>query len=123
MTKPKKTQDLSRLKMNSIRESMLLLTGKWKVYIIGTLLYSGKMRFMDLQREIKGIGSKMLSKELQDLEGHQLITRTIVSTKPLIVEYDLSNLGKTLEPFISSIAQWGIDYREALFGKKDDAIS
>ena len=105
-------------RINAVKDSMDILTGKWKIHILGTLLYGGKMRFMDLQREIEGIGSKMLSKELQDLEMNRLITRTIKNTKPISVEYDLTDFGKTLEPVIDSIAQWGTDYRETLFGKR-----
>lgn len=107
-----------RYRTNAVKDSMGLLTGKWKIHILGTLLYGGKMRYMDLQREIEGIGSKMLSKELQDLELNQLITRTVLNTKPITVEYDLTEFGRTLEPVIDAIAQWGIDYRETLFGNK-----
>ena len=107
-----------RFRINAVKDSMEILTGKWKIHILGTLLYGGKMRFMDLQREIEGIGSKMLSKELQDLEINQLLTRKVLNTKPITVEYELTEFGKTLEPVIDSIAQWGIDYRETLFGKK-----
>ena len=107
-----------RFRTNAVKDSMGLLTGKWKIHILGTLLYGGKMRFMDLQREIEGIGSKMLSKELQDLEMNHLITRTVLNTKPITVEYDLTNFGRTLEPIIDSIAQWGIDYRETVLGYK-----
>jgi len=106
-----------RFRTNAVKDSMELLTGKWKIHILGTLLYGGKMRYMDLQREIEGIGSKMLSKELQDLEMNQLITRTVLNTKPITVEYDLTEFGRTLEPVIDAIAQWGIDYRETLYGK------
>jgi DNA-binding HxlR family transcriptional regulator len=105
-----------RFRTNAVKDSMELLTGKWKIHILGTLLYGGKMRFMDLQREIEGIGPKMLSKELQILELNQLITRTVLKTKPIMVEYDLTEFGKTLEPTIDAIAQWGIDYRTTLFG-------
>ena len=107
-----------RFRTNAVKDSMELLTGKWKIHILGTLLYGGNMRFMDLQREIEGIGSKMLSKELQDLELNQLITRTVLNTKPITVEYGLTDFGKTLEPIIDAIAQWGIDYRETVFGVK-----
>lgn len=106
-----------RFRTNAVKDSMELLTGKWKIHILGTLLYGGKMRYMDLQREIEEIGSKMLSKELQDLEMNQLITRTVLNTKPITVEYDLTEFGRTLEPIIDAIAQWGIDYRETLYGK------
>ncbi|MFZ4861030.1 winged helix-turn-helix transcriptional regulator [Sphingobacterium sp. Mn56C] len=107
-----------RYRTNAVKDSMELLTGKWKIHILGTLLYAGKMRFMDLQREIEGIGSKMLSKELQDLEMNHLLTRTVLQTKPITVTYDLTEFGRTLEPVIDAIAQWGIDYRETLFNKK-----
>lgn len=107
-----------RFRTNAVKDSMELLTGKWKIHILGTLLYAGKMRFMDLQREIDGIGSKMLSKELQDLEINQLISRRVLNIKPITVEYELTEFGKTLEPTIDAIAQWGIDYRKTLFGKK-----
>lgn len=106
-----------RNRINAVKDSMDVLTGKWKIHILGTLLYGEKMRFMDLQREIEGIGSKMLSKELQDLEMNRLVTRTIQSAKPIAVEYDLTDFGRTLEPVIDAIAQWGTDYRETLFGK------
>ncbi|MBP3944091.1 helix-turn-helix transcriptional regulator [Sphingobacteriaceae bacterium WQ 2009] len=112
------TVGFCHFRINAVKDSMELLTGKWKIHILGTLLYGGKMRFMDLQRDIEGIGSKMLSKELQDLELNQLITRTVLSTKPITVEYELTDFGKTLEPAIDAIAQWGIDYRQTLFGKK-----
>lgn len=103
-----------KFRINSVKNSLDILSGKWKIHILGTLLYGGKMRFMDLQREVEGIGSKMLSKELQNLEINQLISRTIVKTKPITVEYELTELGKTLEPVIDSIAQWGIDYKEVI---------
>lgn len=107
-----------RFRVNAVKDSMDILTGKWKIHILGTLLYGGKMRFMDLQREIQGIGSKMLAKELQDLEMNHLVIRTVKNTKPITVEYELTDFGRTLEPVIDAVAQWGIDYRETLFGKR-----
>lgn len=108
-----------RFRINAVKDSMDILTGKWKIHILGTLLYGGKMRYMDLQREVGNIGSKMLSKELQDLEMNNLITRTIKETRPITVEYELTDYGKTLEAVIDTIAQWGMDYKRTLFGKKD----
>ena len=112
-----------RFRINAVKDSMDILTGKWKVHILGTLLYAGKMRFMDLQREIGKIGAKMLSKELRDLEMNRLVKRSVLETKPITVEYELPEFGKALEPAIESIAQWGIDYRETLLGKKIDRAS
>lgn len=102
----------------AIKDAMEILSGKWKFHILGTLLLNEKMRFMDLLREVEGIAPKMLSKELQDMEMNQLITRTIVNTKPITVEYALTAAGKTVEPLIDELASWGKTYRHALYNKK-----
>lgn len=98
----------------AIKDTMEILSGKWKFHIVGTLLQSGPMRFMDLLREIDGLAPKMLSKELQDLEMNQLVTRTVLDTKPITVEYALTDYGKTLEKIIDEIATWGIEYRKLI---------
>lgn len=107
-------------RMNTIKDTVELLSGKWKFHIVGTLLQSNRMRFMDLLREVDGIGTKMLSKELQDLEMNHLITREIINTKPVTVEYEITEFGKTLAPIIDEVAKWGINYRTSLYGQKDD---
>jgi DNA-binding HxlR family transcriptional regulator len=99
----------------AIKDAMEILSGKWKFHILGTLLLNEKLRFMDLLREVEGIAPKMLSKELQDMEMNQLITRTIVHTKPITVEYALTEAGKTVGPLIDELASWGAAYRNALF--------
>ncbi len=67
---------------------------------------------MDLQRMVEGIGSKMLSKELQELELNGLITRTVMVTKPITVEYELTPYAQTLKPIVDQISAWGIQHRE-----------
>ena len=69
------------------------------------------MRFMDLLRQVDGIAAKMLSKELQDLEAHQLITRTVLQTKPITVEYQITPYGMSLRPLIIEITDWGMNHR------------
>ncbi|AJA69707.1 helix-turn-helix transcriptional regulator [Myroides odoratimimus] len=106
-----------QVRIVAIKDTMSLLSGKWKVYIIGTLLHGGKMRFMDLMREVEGIGTKMLSKELHDLEANHLIKRTVLNTKPISVEYELTEYGKTLERVIEEIMIWGQKYRQTVFNE------
>ncbi|HTO35151.1 MAG TPA: helix-turn-helix domain-containing protein [Flavobacterium sp.] len=100
-----------------IKDTMEVLSGKWKFHILGTLMQGDKIRFMDLLREVEGIGTKMLSKELQDLEMNHLISRTVLDTKPVTVEYQITDFGKTLEPIIDEIAKWGIAYRNFVYNK------
>ena len=72
---------------------------------------------MDLLREVDGIAAKMLSKELQDMEMNHLITRTVLDTKPVTVEYEVTEFGKTLTLIIDEIAKRGTAYRSALYTK------
>ncbi len=77
---------------------MDILSGKWKIRIIGELIF-GKKRFGELNAAIDGIAAKMLSKELQDLETNQ---------------YELTEYGKTVKPVISAMANWGHQHRELI---------
>lgn len=101
----------------AIKDTMEILSGKWKFHILGTLIQGDKLRFMDLLREVDGIGTKMLSKELQDMEMNHLISRSVLNTKPVTVEYEITEFGKTLSSIIDEIANWGIEYRKTLYGK------
>lgn len=111
------TTTVCKTRILAIRDAMEVLSGKWKFHILGTLMQGDKLRFMDLLREVEGIAPKMLSKELQDLEMNQLISRTVCNTKPVTVEYEITALGKSLQPIIDEIANWGISYRTSLLGK------
>lgn len=104
-----------KVRINAIKDTMGILSGKWKFHILGTLMEGGKMRFMDLLREVDGVAAKMLSKELQDMEMNRLVTRTVLNTKPITVEYEVTEYGRTLEPIINEIAKWGTAYRNALY--------
>ena len=107
-----------KVRMQAISDAMSILSGKWKFHILGTLIEGNKLGFMDLLREINGIGSKMLSKELQDLEMNRLVNRTVKNTKPITVEYTITEYGKTLAPLIDNLANWGINYRQSMCEEK-----
>ena len=108
------TSQQCRKRILAIKDAMEILSGKWKFHILGTLLLNDKMRFMDLLREVDGIAAKMLSKELHDMEMNQLITRRVLDTKPVTVEYELTEYGRSVEPIINEIAGWGMRYRKGV---------
>ena len=111
-------------KVLGVRDAIEILSGKWKIGIIAVLTFHGKMRFMDLLRVVDGIAAKMLSKELQDLEAHQLITRTVLNTKPITVEYEMTAHGLTMKNMINSIAEWGYAHRKKIMkGEEVDSAT
>ncbi|RDC55188.1 transcriptional regulator [Pedobacter chinensis] len=101
----------------AISDTMDILSGKWKIRIIGELIF-GKKRFGELLSSIEGIAAKMLSKELQDLETNQLVKRTVRQTKPITVEYELTAYGRTVKPVITAMANWGQQHRELIRKKQ-----
>ncbi|MGO1594992.1 MAG: winged helix-turn-helix transcriptional regulator [Sphingobacterium sp.] len=100
----------------AIHDVMDLLNGKWKVSIVACLCFK-KMRYSELLREVKGISGRMLSRELKELEVNQLITRRVLDTQPVTVEYEITEYGSTLKNLTATIAQWGITHRKRITGK------
>ncbi|HLV53206.1 MAG TPA: helix-turn-helix domain-containing protein [Cryomorphaceae bacterium] len=115
------TSPICQIRMQAIRDAMSLLSGKWKFHILGTLIEGDTLGFMDLYREINGIGTKMLSKELQDLEMNKLVNRKVLDTKPITVEYSITEYGRTLAPLIDELAKWGTEYRNRLYRENAEA--
>lgn len=114
---PGKTRSECTLHIMSVRDTLDILSGKWKLPIIISLIYGDK-RFKEMERDIEGITAKMLSKELKDLEMNQLVKRTVYDTMPVTVEYSLTEYGKTLKKLIGELRKWGLQHRERIIGKK-----
>jgi DNA-binding HxlR family transcriptional regulator len=95
----------------AINDTLNVLVGKWKLPIIGSLLF-GKKRFREMEREISRITPRMLSKELKDLEVNGIIKRTVHDTIPVTVEYELTPSGKTLSNVLDSMIEWGLQHRK-----------
>jgi DNA-binding HxlR family transcriptional regulator len=97
-----------------LRDTLDILSGKWKIMIILALSIGGKRRFTELQREIGGITPKMLSKELKELEQNQLVKREVFATTPVTVEYSLTAWGRSLEEVIDALRSWGVAHRKRI---------
>lgn len=99
------------------KDTIAILSGKWKIQLITTLNCGGAMQFMEILRTVDGIGPKMLSKELQDLQANLLVTRTVADTSPQTVKYELTPHGRTLERIINEMRIWGRAHRREVIGK------
>ena len=80
--------------LRGVEDTVYLLSGKWKTIIISHLYFAGKMRFMDLKRQLEKVAAKTLSKELKELEMNNLVLRTQNNTMPVTVDYELTDFGK-----------------------------
>lgn len=96
-----------------VRDALDILSGKWKIPIIVALIF-GNYRFRELHRQIEGITTKMLSKELKELEMNYLIKRTVFDTTPVSVEYSITEHGKSIKPIVDELYTWGKFHRDYL---------
>jgi DNA-binding HxlR family transcriptional regulator len=76
-------------------EALRIILQKWVVEIIHALFIEGDLRFNDLKRHLKGISSRTLTKKLRLLEDAGFVKRNVISDRPTIVEYGLTDKGQT----------------------------
>lgn len=93
----------------SLKDVLDIIGGKWAMPIIYHLS-KGKMRFKEMERTIEGINTRMLVKELKNMEANGIITRSAFATVPPTVEYELTKKGEKLLPSIHSLYKWGQEY-------------
>ncbi len=92
-----------------IREVLDRIGDKWTVLIISTL-NAGSLRYSDLQASIPGISQRMLTQTLKHLERDGLITRTAYAEVPPRVEYELTDLGRSLIGAVTALAGWAANH-------------
>jgi DNA-binding HxlR family transcriptional regulator len=109
---PKKKVEIAEHKC-SLKEVLDILGGKWAMPIIYTLA-KGKMRFKELERSIPHINTRMLVKELKNMEANAIVTREVFATVPPTVEYTLTEKGEKLLPIISDLHKWGQAYQNGV---------
>jgi DNA-binding HxlR family transcriptional regulator len=93
----------------TLQEILDVIGGKWSMSIIYAL-FSGTKRFSELERMVININTRMLVKELKNMETNGIVERKVYATVPPTVEYTLTLKGRKLEPIISELYKWGLEY-------------
>jgi DNA-binding HxlR family transcriptional regulator len=100
-----------------IREVLDRIGDKWTVLIISTL-GEGSLRYSELQASIPGISQRMLTQTLKNLERDGLITRTAYAEVPPRVEYELTDLGRSLMNAVMAMAGWAATHHGEIAGNR-----
>ncbi|MCZ8516681.1 helix-turn-helix domain-containing protein [Paenibacillus filicis] len=95
-----------------------MIVGKWKPIIIQHMLFNETLRFNELRRLIPAITQRMLTLHLRDLEEQDIVQRVVFPQIPPKVEYSLTKYGRTLEPLLAAMHQWGLAHLEHMEMKK-----
>lgn len=87
---------------------------KWSILIIIILGEAGKMRFNELHKTIGDVSQKMLTTTLRTLATDGLISRKVFPEVPPRVEYQLTDIGRSLVPHIASLSAWADEHMPAI---------
>jgi DNA-binding HxlR family transcriptional regulator len=89
-----------------IMDALDMIGGKWKITLLYRLL-EGEKRYAELRRAIDGISEKVLIASLRQLEQDGLVERESFHEVPPRVVYRLTRRGRTLEPALAALCDWG----------------
>lgn len=92
-----------------VEATITLIGGKYKALILWKLT-GGVLRFSQLRREVPDATPKMLTQQLRELENDGLLRREIYPVIPPKVEYSLTELGRSIQPILESMYDWGTGY-------------
>lgn len=96
-----------------VREVLDRIGDKWSLMVIGCLR-SGPLRFGELERAVDGISQRMLTLTLRHLVEDGLVARNAYAEVPPRVEYEVTELGRSLVPLVMALAEWAMANRDQI---------
>jgi len=90
----------------SVEVTLSVIGGVWKPVLLFHLL-DGKLRFNALCRLTPSATARMITLQLRELEADGVVRRTVYPEVPPKVEYELTDLGRSLAPVLLSMRDWG----------------
>ncbi|MEV8021354.1 helix-turn-helix domain-containing protein [Streptomyces sp. NPDC086554] len=95
-----------------------LVFGRWTTAVLWTLNHHGRMRFTQLQVLLPAVTPKVLTQRLRQLEADGLVTRTYYAEMPPRVEYEATELARTLGPVFSAMVEWTDQYMDQVLAAR-----
>lgn len=100
-----------QIHLRDVQDVIDIIGGRWRGAILASLCDKEK-RFNELKRDLGAITPRILAKELKYLETNKLVHRQAETVNALSVVYSLTEHGRSLEPLIAQIAEWGQKHRK-----------
>lgn len=92
-----------------IERGMRIIGGKWKGSILWHL-QDGPVRFNDLARQLGGATRKMVNERLKELEAQGLVTRNVLSDRPIAVAYEITDFGRSALVVLKQLKGWAEEH-------------
>ena len=97
----------------AVEAALAVIGGRWKGVVLFWLLEE-KKRFGELRRLLPNCSARMLTLQLRELEVDGLVKRTVYAEVPPRVDYELTSFGRSLEPVLRGLREWGQRYERRL---------
>ena len=82
-----------------------LIGRRWTGAILRALM-SGATRFTDITAAVPGLSDRLLSERLKELEAEGIVSRTVVPSTPVRIEYGLTEKGHALNDVMAAVSEW-----------------
>lgn len=102
----------------SVEATLSVIGGRWKPVIIFNLFNNNVLRFGELRKAINGITERMLTNQLRELEKDRIVARKVYAEVPPRVEYSLTDYGRSLEPILMAMRDWGAEHMNVVYDGK-----
>ena len=97
-----------------------IVFSRWTTPILWQLNARGRQRFNDLRELVDGITAKVLTQRLRQLERDGLVSRTMHPEIPPRVEYEITELGRSLAPVFAALVNWSDDHLTNVIRARND---
>ena len=106
----------------AVEAALEVIGGKWKGAILYRLL-DKKKRFNELKRFFPSLTQRILTQQLRELERDGVISRKVYAEVPPRVEYSLTEFGRSLEPALRMLSEWGASHVEQIIKNREKSAA
>ncbi|MGB0716736.1 MAG: winged helix-turn-helix transcriptional regulator [Phycisphaerae bacterium] len=102
-----------------VEATLSVIGGRWKPVLVCHLL-GGTKRFGELRRLVSNATERMITLQLRELEADGIVARHVYAEVPPRVEYEVTEYGRSLEPILNLMQEWGSAFKERRLAEETD---
>jgi DNA-binding HxlR family transcriptional regulator len=89
-----------------LHEAVELVGKRWTGAILYVLMQGGRLRFTQVAQAVPDLSDRLLSERMKELEGRGVVSRHVDPGPPVKVLYELTDMGRSLEPALQELKSW-----------------
>jgi DNA-binding HxlR family transcriptional regulator len=94
-------------------EAVEMIGRRWTGAIVAVLMDGGQMRFSEIANAVPELSDRLLAERMKELEARGVVTRTVDPGPPVRVHYELTDMGRSLEPALAELRAWAQRWLDA----------